>query len=97
MDFLTSTYDAAASLGKWERAALECAIGVRGQATKLPLRISREDVNFAATIVWHANPFVAPELREGEPIRHCTVYFLHENGPAAQRCEQSDCDRNRRK
>ncbi len=30
MDFLTSTYDAAASLGKWDRAALECAIGVPG-------------------------------------------------------------------
>ena len=30
-DFLTSTYEAAASLGKWERAALECAIGVPGK------------------------------------------------------------------
>jgi len=28
MDFLQSTYDAAADLGKWDRAALECAIGV---------------------------------------------------------------------
>jgi len=27
MDFLQSTYDAAADLGKWDRAALECAIG----------------------------------------------------------------------
>ncbi|MEX1060021.1 MAG: DUF5996 family protein [Methyloceanibacter sp.] len=27
MDFLTSTYEAAASLGKWDRAALECAMG----------------------------------------------------------------------
>ena len=25
MDFLMSTYEAAASLGKWDRAALECA------------------------------------------------------------------------
>jgi Family of unknown function (DUF5996) len=28
LDFLQSTYDAAADLGKWNRAALECAIGV---------------------------------------------------------------------
>jgi hypothetical protein len=28
MDFLTSTYEAAASLGKWDRALLECPIGV---------------------------------------------------------------------
>ena len=27
LDFLQSTYDAAADLGKWDRAALECAIG----------------------------------------------------------------------
>ena len=27
MAFLQSTYDAAADLGKWDRAALECAIG----------------------------------------------------------------------
>jgi len=27
MDFLQSTYDAAADLGKWDRKALECAIG----------------------------------------------------------------------
>ena len=31
MDFLVSTYEAAASLGKWDRAALECAPGVPGQ------------------------------------------------------------------
>jgi hypothetical protein len=31
MDFLMSTYDAAASLGKWDRAALDCAIGVPGK------------------------------------------------------------------
>ncbi len=31
MDFLMSTYDAAASLGKWDRAALDCAIGVPGE------------------------------------------------------------------
>jgi Family of unknown function (DUF5996) len=31
MDFLSSTYEAAASLGKWDRAALECAIGVPGR------------------------------------------------------------------
>jgi hypothetical protein len=30
MDFLQSTYDAAANLGKWDRAALECAIGEAG-------------------------------------------------------------------
>ncbi len=27
MDFLQTTYDAAADLGRWDRAALECAIG----------------------------------------------------------------------
>ena len=31
MDFLMSTYDAAATLGKWDRAALDCAIGVPGK------------------------------------------------------------------
>jgi hypothetical protein len=31
MKFLTSTYEAAASLGKWDRAALECPIGVPGK------------------------------------------------------------------
>ena len=31
MDFLMSTYDAAASLGKWDRAALDCAIDVPGK------------------------------------------------------------------
>lgn len=31
MDFLTSTYEAAADLAKWDRAALECAIGKPGK------------------------------------------------------------------
>jgi Family of unknown function (DUF5996) len=31
MEFLTSTYEAAADLAKWDRAALECAIGEAGQ------------------------------------------------------------------
>jgi hypothetical protein len=31
MDFLVSTYEAAASLGKWDRVALECAPGVTGR------------------------------------------------------------------
>jgi hypothetical protein len=31
MDFLTSTYEEAASLGKWDRAALECAAGKPGR------------------------------------------------------------------
>jgi len=31
MDFLMSTYEAAASLGKWDRATLECAMGVPGK------------------------------------------------------------------
>ncbi len=31
MDFLTSTYDAAASTGQWDRAALEGPIGVPGR------------------------------------------------------------------
>lgn len=30
MDFLVSTYEAAATLGKWDRAALECPLGVPG-------------------------------------------------------------------
>lgn len=32
LDFLTSTYEAAAIAGKWDRAALECSIGVPGKA-----------------------------------------------------------------
>jgi hypothetical protein len=35
MEFLTSTYEAATSLGKWDRAALECAIGVPGVPRKV--------------------------------------------------------------
>jgi hypothetical protein len=31
MDFLQSTYAAAADLGKWDRKALECAIGEPGK------------------------------------------------------------------
>jgi hypothetical protein len=35
MDFLQSTYAAAADLAKWDRAALECAIGVAGKVRPL--------------------------------------------------------------
>jgi hypothetical protein len=35
LDFLTSTYVAAAETGRWDRAALECAIGVPGQVRRL--------------------------------------------------------------
>jgi Family of unknown function (DUF5996) len=31
MDFLQSTYDAAADLGQWDRAALECGLGEKGK------------------------------------------------------------------
>ena len=31
MDFLVSTYEAAADLGKWDRAALECDFGQPGK------------------------------------------------------------------
>jgi Family of unknown function (DUF5996) len=31
MDFLVSTYEASASLGKWDRAALECDVGIPGK------------------------------------------------------------------
>ena len=30
LDFLQSTYEAAATTGKWDRAALECPIGIPG-------------------------------------------------------------------
>ena len=32
MAFLQSTYEAAADLGKWDRNALECALGEKGRA-----------------------------------------------------------------
>jgi hypothetical protein len=35
MDFLQSTYDAAADLGKWDRKTLDCAIGEAGKARAL--------------------------------------------------------------
>jgi hypothetical protein len=35
MEFLTSTYEAAATLGKWDRAALECPLGVPGVPRKV--------------------------------------------------------------
>jgi hypothetical protein len=31
MEFLQSTYEAAADLAKWDRAALECALGMPGK------------------------------------------------------------------
>jgi hypothetical protein len=31
MEFLRSTYEAAAELGRWERGALECALGQPGR------------------------------------------------------------------
>ena len=31
MEFLQSTYAAAADLGKWDRQALECALGEKGK------------------------------------------------------------------
>ena len=35
MEFLMSTYEAAASLGKWDRAALDCPIGQPGKPRAL--------------------------------------------------------------
>jgi hypothetical protein len=35
LDFLSSTYEAAAEAGRWDRAALECPIGVPGQVRRL--------------------------------------------------------------
>jgi hypothetical protein len=35
MEFLITTYEAAASLGKWDRAALECPLGVPGVPRKV--------------------------------------------------------------
>jgi hypothetical protein len=35
MDFLMSTYEAAAATGKWDRAALETALGVPGVPPKV--------------------------------------------------------------
>jgi hypothetical protein len=35
MDFLISTYEAAANLGRWDRAALECPLGVPGVPRKV--------------------------------------------------------------
>jgi hypothetical protein len=35
MDFLVSTYDAAADLAKWDRKALECPLGVPGRVRPL--------------------------------------------------------------
>jgi hypothetical protein len=36
MGFLQSTYDAAADLAKWDRAALECALGDAGVVRAIP-------------------------------------------------------------
>ena len=35
MEFLQSTYEAAADLAKWDRKALECALGVAGNPRHL--------------------------------------------------------------
>jgi hypothetical protein len=36
LDFLSSTYAAAADCGRWDRAALECSLGVPGRVRPLP-------------------------------------------------------------
>jgi hypothetical protein len=36
MEFLQSTYEAAADLGKWDRAALECALGEARVVRRIP-------------------------------------------------------------
>ena len=36
MEFLQSTYEAAANLGRWDRAALECALGELGRPSACP-------------------------------------------------------------
>ena len=35
MEFLTSTYEAAATTGNWDRTALECPLGVPGVPRKV--------------------------------------------------------------
>jgi hypothetical protein len=35
MDFLQSTYAAAADLAKWDRATLECGLGEKGKARQI--------------------------------------------------------------
>jgi hypothetical protein len=40
MEFLTSTYDAAASLAKWDRASLECSFGVPGRPRPVKPRVA---------------------------------------------------------
>jgi hypothetical protein len=35
MSFLQSTYEAAADLGRWDRSALECALGEKGKVRAL--------------------------------------------------------------
>jgi hypothetical protein len=35
MEFLTSTYEAAATAGNWDRVALECPLGVPGVPRKV--------------------------------------------------------------
>ena len=35
LDFLSTTYAAAAEIGGWDRTALECPIGVPGQVRRL--------------------------------------------------------------
>jgi uncharacterized protein DUF5996 len=35
LDFLQSTYEAAATTGNWDRAALECPIGIAGVPRKI--------------------------------------------------------------
>jgi hypothetical protein len=37
LDFLSSTYTAAAETGGWDRAQLECAMGIPGRVRKVPL------------------------------------------------------------
>ncbi len=36
MEFLQTTYDAAADLGRWDRAGLECPLGVLGRPRSIP-------------------------------------------------------------
>ena len=55
MDFLVSTYEAAADLGKWDRAALECAMGQAGTCRVVYESFARLPVSMGI-VEWITSP-----------------------------------------
>ncbi len=66
MEFLQSTYEAAADLGKWDRAALECAVRETEGGASMVVRVARSvgDARRSASSIvqWPGTPSTKQEF-----------------------------------